>query len=91
MAVGLGAILVGALPVLLLAGSLDPITPPHWAREAAETLPNSYVFELPAVGHGVMDSHFCGSSLVLAFLADPTEEPDSSCIAEIDPPTFARP
>lgn len=79
------------LPVLLLAGSLDPITPPYWAREAAETLPNSYVFELPAVGHGAMDSHLCGTSIVLAFLEDPTAEPDSSCIDTIDAPTFARP
>ena len=79
------------LPTLLLAGSLDPITPPHWAEEAAETLPNSWVFELPAVGHGAMDSHLCGSDIVLAFLDDPTEEPDSSCIADIDPPTFAVP
>jgi pimeloyl-ACP methyl ester carboxylesterase len=76
------------LPALLLAGSLDPITPPHWAHEAAGGLPNGYVVELAGVGHGVMDSHLCGMELVMAFLDHPTEAPDDDCAGSARAPDF---
>jgi pimeloyl-ACP methyl ester carboxylesterase len=77
------------LPALLLAGSLDPITPPHWAREAAEGFPNGFVYELGGVGHGVMDSHLCGMELVLDFLDAPTETPDDDCVDGAHAPPFS--
>ena len=40
------------VPVLLLSGELDPVTPPAWAEEAKRTLTNSLHVALPGVGHG---------------------------------------
>jgi pimeloyl-ACP methyl ester carboxylesterase len=40
------------VPVLLLSGELDPVTPPSWAEEAKRTLTNSRHVVLPGVGHG---------------------------------------
>jgi pimeloyl-ACP methyl ester carboxylesterase len=39
------------VPALLAAGSLDPQTPPQWAREVAAAMPNARVLEMPGYGH----------------------------------------
>lgn len=79
---------VSDLPTLVLAGEYDPATPPAWGEIAAETLSNSFFFEFPGVGHGTIDGGDCPVSIIVAFLDDPTTEPDSSCIAEMTPPEF---
>lgn len=71
---------VSDVPTLILAGEFDPITPPLWARLAAETLSHSYYYEFPALGHGIMRSNRCGFKIGLQFLTDPATEPDASCI-----------
>ena len=43
-------------PVLILAGSVDPITPPDWGRLALETLPNGQFFEFAGQDHWVTRS-----------------------------------
>jgi pimeloyl-ACP methyl ester carboxylesterase len=42
------------VPVLLLSGEFDPITPPSNAESAATTLPNSLHLIAPGQGHGVI-------------------------------------
>jgi pimeloyl-ACP methyl ester carboxylesterase len=42
------------VPVLLLAGEFDPVTPERYAREIAESLPNSRVLLAKGQGHAVM-------------------------------------
>ena len=79
---------VSDIPTLVLAGSYDPITPPAYSRLAAETLSNSFYYEFPAHGHGVMRTGGCGTQIGLAFLDDPTSEPDSSCMGDLAPPDF---
>lgn len=69
------------VPALLLSGNFDPITPPHYADMAAETLTNSYNFALPHVGHGVLRSDRCAVDIAVDFINEPFSEPDSSCIA----------
>ena len=76
------------IPTLVLAGDYDPITPPADAQVAAETLSNSYYFEFPGYGHGITDADECAKSIIAEFLADPTVEPDGSCIEEIESPAF---
>ena len=71
------------VPTLVLAGRYDPSTPPPYARLAAETLSNSFYYEFPNLGHGVMRSGGCGTEIGLQFIDDPTTEPDASCIDEI--------
>jgi pimeloyl-ACP methyl ester carboxylesterase len=68
------------IPTLVLAGEWDPITPPKQAREATKHLERSFFVEFPGATHSVLrfDST-CSQSLFQAFLADPTQRPDTSC------------
>jgi pimeloyl-ACP methyl ester carboxylesterase len=77
------------IPTLILAGEYDPITPPSWGQIAAETLPSSYYFEFPGVGHGTsVSGKDCPVNIALAFLDDPTSQPDTTCLNEMVGPTF---
>jgi hypothetical protein len=77
------------IPTLILAGEYDPITPPSWGQIAAETLPSSYYFEFPGVGHGTsVSGKDCPVNIALAFLDDPTSQPDTTCLNEMAGPTF---
>ena len=69
------------VPVLLLAGTLDVLTPPIEAERVAATLPNSTVVTMPTPHGGAVWTP-CGSSIAQAFLADPTLAPDISCERE---------
>lgn len=41
------------VPVLLVTGANDPVTPPRYAREVARTMRNSLVVEVPFGGHSL--------------------------------------
>lgn len=70
---------VSDVPVLVLAGGFDPITPPVWGQAAAEYLSRSFYVELPYAGHTVLDAGECPASIALAFLDDPLAAPDANC------------
>ncbi|WP_222192892.1 alpha/beta hydrolase [Modestobacter italicus] len=76
------------LPTLVLAGELDPITPPRWGEQLAGDLSNGVFVEFPYTGHGSVGTHECAAQLVRDFLADPDAEPDVSCVADVEPPVF---
>jgi pimeloyl-ACP methyl ester carboxylesterase len=76
------------VPALILTGQFDPITPSEWGRLAAETLSNSFFYEFPGLGHGVMDRDRCALQLGLRFLDEPTTEPDVSCLDDLSGPDF---
>ncbi|WP_126757156.1 alpha/beta hydrolase [Aliidiomarina taiwanensis] len=69
------------VPSLLLSGEQDPVTPPAWAELAAETLTQSTHVVAAAGGHTIA-THTCANELVAAFIADPSAELDTSCLAE---------
>lgn len=69
------------LPVLLLSGRFDPITPPYFAEQVLPHLPNGYHFVDPYGSHGVAFGNECIDQIVLDFLAEPTAEPDSYCLS----------
>lgn len=69
------------MPTLILTGEFDPITPPRWGLQAAETLPLSYPFEVPRVGHGASFVDGCPREMMLAFLDDPAVALDGACLA----------
>lgn len=71
------------VPVLLLSGDFDPITPARFAQEVAVSLSNSYSFSFPNVGHGVIASSDCANTIMSQFLAHPEAEPDSTCISDL--------
>jgi len=78
-------------PTLVFSGEFDPITPPSWAEEAAKTLSNSFYFNVPRAGHGSSATVDCPRSIMLAFLDNPTQKPDSACLAEQAKGKFAVP
>jgi pimeloyl-ACP methyl ester carboxylesterase len=73
---------VSSIPALVLTGQYDPITPPSYNRVVAETLENSFFYEIHGIGHGAMRGNVCALEIGLQFLDDPTTEPDASCIGE---------
>jgi pimeloyl-ACP methyl ester carboxylesterase len=69
------------LPVLVLSGGFDPITPERWAREVMETLPNGQLVAFPTMGHGVGLSGGCPAEIVSAFLEAPDADAPTGCVA----------
>jgi pimeloyl-ACP methyl ester carboxylesterase len=78
------------IPTLILSGEYDPVTPPANGMLAAQTLSKHFFFLFPGVGHGVLDSHIgnCPTDITNAFLENPTEKPDASCISSMSEPFF---
>jgi pimeloyl-ACP methyl ester carboxylesterase len=79
------------VPTLVLTGRFDPITPPQFAAQVAETLPRSYLYTFPNAGHGVFQSVDCANQLVASFLDTPTARPADGCVAALGPPRFIVP
>jgi pimeloyl-ACP methyl ester carboxylesterase len=55
------------VPVLLLSGEIDPVTPPANAAAAARTLPNSRQVIVPGEGHGALQRS-CTRRIVSEFI-----------------------
>ncbi|HSL31188.1 MAG TPA: alpha/beta fold hydrolase [Anaerolineales bacterium] len=70
---------VSDVPVLVLAGDHDPITPPDWGRVVAGQLTRSYYYEFPGHGHWVTRSSRCALQMSLAFWRDPAADPGHVC------------
>jgi pimeloyl-ACP methyl ester carboxylesterase len=68
------------IPVLILSGATDPLTPRAWAEEAARTLSGATVVRFPLRGHSLQSgSGACAPGIVAAFLE--RRQPDLSCAA----------
>lgn len=76
------------LPVLLIGGQWDPVTPPRTLDVLQPHLRGAWKVVLPAMGHGVAAQRSCGLSITRAFLRTPSQQPDLSCLEELGPPTF---
>ena len=74
--------LTNSIPALILTGQFDPITPPPFNKQIADSLPNSYYFEIAGIGHGAMRGDQCALEIALQFLDDPTSEPEATCLKE---------
>lgn len=81
------------IPVLLISGELDPVSPPEWADQAATNLPNSKHVVVPASGHvldGMSGVDTCLDPLILSFLGSGNAKTlDASCVAAMKPPAFS--
>lgn len=73
----------GDLPVLLLSGAYDPITPVSFGDSALAGLPNGIHVILPNGGHGDSYSPGCAADLTAAFFDAPDEELDTSCVDDL--------
>ncbi|MDR0771049.1 MAG: alpha/beta hydrolase [Burkholderiales bacterium] len=57
------------VPVLLLSGALDPVTPPVYAVETAQTLAKHRLITANGSGH-IVSTHACAPQLLSAFVKD---------------------
>ncbi|MFC5358378.1 alpha/beta hydrolase [Azospirillum himalayense] len=78
------------VPVLLLSGAYDPLTPPEWAERAAATLPKSRHLVFRSAGHLVTASDDCAVSVAAQFVESETL-PANACPAAAKPPGFQPP
>jgi pimeloyl-ACP methyl ester carboxylesterase len=78
-----------SIPTLVMSGEYDPVTPADFAALVAQRLSNSYSFVFPGEGHGTLEVSQCPLSMAVAFMANPSAPPDSSCIVSMSPPVFA--
>jgi len=69
-------------PTLLLAGAVDPITPPHWAAELASRLPRGRLVDFADFSHD-SDEGWCATSLIAEFVDRPDVLLDTSCAANV--------
>lgn len=76
------------VPVLILSGEADPITPPRHAENAAKTLSNSIHIIFKDMGHGSLTS-LCGSNLLKSFIENASPAGlDTSCAKNTQSPPF---
>jgi pimeloyl-ACP methyl ester carboxylesterase len=75
-------------PVLLMSGERDPVTPPAYAAQAAETFPRSANLVAPGLGHMVV-KHRCLRDVVADFIAEPDVSAlETACVDEIEASPF---
>jgi len=81
-----------AVPVLLVSGNLDPVTPPEWAESVARHLTNSRHVVLPSGAHlpDALSNMEKLDEVFLAFLDNPDPRKlDVSGLAKMQPPPFS--
>ncbi len=76
------------LPVLLLSGERDPVTPPEYAARVAEGFPNSVNLVAGGQAHSVL-RNVCLQDVTTAFIeAGSVDALDTSCVDDIDGSPF---
>ncbi len=76
------------VPTLIFAGHYDLETPATWGEALTDKFSNSYFFEFPNTGHGVTRANDCALEIMLDFLADPSQSPDSDCFGDQESISF---
>lgn len=76
------------LPVLLMSGQYDPVTPPRYADEVAKHLPNALALVAPGQGH-IAQTRGCMPKIIEDFIdsAD-LESIDASCLEKLHAAPF---
>lgn len=83
---------VSDVPVLILSGQYDPVTPPYLGARVARTLPNSLHLAIPHAGHGFggLQGLDCVQAIREEFLTSLSfENVDTSCVGDIKRGPFA--
>lgn len=79
---------VSDVPVLVLSGDLDPVTPPQWGESILPHLSNAHHVIVPATGHGTIGTA-CGMRIIHAFVESAAfDELDTSCADLLKRPPF---
>lgn len=74
------------VPVIVLEGQFDPVTPPAYGERIAREIKTAKTYFFKGSTHGVL-SDTCSMQLVSSFLHDPAA-PDRGCIDELRPAAF---
>jgi pimeloyl-ACP methyl ester carboxylesterase len=77
------------LPMLIYVGRYDAYGPLPVAEQAVASLSGSFLLDVRYQGHNVLGTLDCYRNIRNAWIEDPTSAPDTSCMEEIPPPTFA--
>lgn len=76
------------LPILLLSGQYDPVTPPSYADRALATLGNARHLVAPGQGH-IVQARGCMPRLLTRFIRDAdSKDLDASCLDTLSAPGF---
>ncbi len=79
---------VSDVPVLLMSGERDPVTPPHYATQTAETFSNSLNLVARGQSHSVM-KNVCLRTITTEFINQGTgADLDIACVEHIRPAPF---
>lgn len=79
-------------PVLLISGEDDPVTPPRFGKEVAQTLPNSLNLVVPNNGHPMGGLLPCASQLISQLTERGTTKGlDTSCARGMSSTNFQMP
>jgi pimeloyl-ACP methyl ester carboxylesterase len=79
---------ISDVPVLILSGEADPITPPRHAEEVAASLSNELHLVFSGMGHGNLGSR-CSINIFKDFIESAAiTELDTACVDDIEPPPF---
>jgi pimeloyl-ACP methyl ester carboxylesterase len=86
------------VPMLMLAGTLDPATPVEMSRTVGANFHGQHqtFVEFSNAPHGVFDNTAvrtagalpCGTQVILSFLGNPGVAPDTTCMADMKPLDF---
>jgi pimeloyl-ACP methyl ester carboxylesterase len=79
------------VPVLILGGTFDMVTPYAWGEIVAAGLENAQVVAIPGGGHGLVHAVPCAQTLMTAFVDNPDAPVDTACATDLPLPTFATP
>ena len=76
--------LAGDVPVLVISGEFDPVTPPRYGDEVIQSLPNSRHLILPGQGHSVLGIG-CMPKLFAQFVEEADAKPlDDTCLKRLN-------
>jgi len=75
------------IPTLILTGYFDDRTPTEQAQRIARALRRAYMVEFPDEAHDTRPAA-CHAAIVTQFFADPSRQPDTSCVGMIPPIAF---
>src|SRR5688572_10522625 len=76
------------VPVLMLSGEADPITPPWHAEQLSPSLKNSLHLIFTGMGHGNSGNE-CTAKILARFVESTSiRELDTACVGSVEPPPF---
>ena len=77
-----------SVPVLLLSGELDPVTPPEYADQVAVNFPNSRHLIAPGQGH-IATTRGCMGEIVSEFIIEGSaDDLETDCISDMQATPF---